>query len=196
MGHSWSRLINSLGPHGLRPLTLASFVDVYGQREGRAEFEAAQTRGDMGLHHWAKKTIFVRTGRPLAFVISTVIHEATHRIQWLTDEPHRPRVRDGSGNRLPHLEAKLKAQKEFQAHGVQRNYLLRLGLTANHPIIAPPSGRPSPYKRERDLLAATSDSKLREYVARGYPEPSSDLNQTEEVALVKRAVERLFSGKV
>ncbi|WP_372665159.1 phage tail protein [Amycolatopsis kentuckyensis] len=167
LGPAWRTFVGTLGPN-IWTLSRESLLAVYGREEGtRLINHRDRPLEGNGLYDGRRNQMFVKMGRSINEVASSIIHEGTHSLQ------------EQFGGNLARFE------KEFQAFSVQRNFLLRLSPAARERV-----ARDKNYGK---LLDADTDEKMRQLVEGKYGyEVKGLLDQRANVQLVKRLVKREF----
>jgi hypothetical protein len=166
MGPAWKSFATTLGPNTWT-LSRESLIAVYGKTN--AESLMTGTGNVLlgnGLYDPRKNQLFIKMGRSITEVASSVIHEGTHSLQMQF------------GGNMERFE------KEFQAFSVQRNFLRRLKPEARAQL-------PANY---RQLLDCESDRQLRDLVHDRYPELKvvENLKQRVDVPFIKQLVKKEF----
>ena len=160
----------------IRPITLASLQEVYGKDQADTHFTAYLEDPSYGIYDPKHRVIFVKVGRPMVEVASTIVHEGVHLLlhQRTGGRSYGDRVLDGFG-------------EEFQAHAAQRDFLVRAGAGADP--------RTSSIPRTSGCRG-TTDDQLRQFVADLYQHLAFSRNQivsqADDVVFIADAVQKHF----
>ncbi|MGH4016783.1 MAG: hypothetical protein ACRDSL_23190 [Pseudonocardiaceae bacterium] len=166
MGGAWNNFATSFASN-VWTLSRESLVRVYGKATADEMINSRNNPLDgNGLYDPRKNQMFVKMGRSITEVASSITHEGTHSLQ------------NEFGGKMERFE------KEFQAFSVQRNFFLRLKPEARAQL-------PENYQK---LLRCETDADLRDFVAGRYPRFSvtEGLKQRADAQFIKQLVKREF----
>ena len=166
MGPPWKEFVTTLGPN-MWTLTRESLIRVYGKTDAETMINQPDSPLDgKGLYDNRRNQLFIKMGRSISEIASSIMHEGTHSLQ-----------KKYGGIMEPF-------EKEFQAFSVQRHYLSKLNPEAQSKL-------PEDYKK---LLRCDTDDKLKAFVAGKYKrfEVVEQLKQRADVQYVKQLVQQEF----